>query len=66
MTEQILSVYIGAEGEIIALSKNACYEYKNKLSTEQTQTLISKIKEKKEINTDHWVEKWKFNGVPIK
>lgn len=61
MTEKLMSAYLSSEGDVVALTKKACYKYKRQLTDEQRQKLLAALTEKLEINTEHWEIEWEFN-----
>ena len=63
MKEALLSAHIDTEGEVIAMTKVACYKYPQKLK--EPQKLIDKLNIAKEIDPQHWQIEWKYNGVDI-
>jgi len=63
MKEALLSAHIDADGEVIAMTKVACYKYPQTLK--EPQKLIDKLQTAKEIDPQHWIVEWKYSGVDL-
>ena len=50
MKEKTIAAFIGSEGEVVAMTKKACYYYNRELSEQQAKKLLAKINEAQEIN----------------
>ena len=63
MQEQLLSAHIDTDGEVIAMTRVACYKFNTKLK--EPQKLIDKLTKAQEIDPQHWVVEWKYQGVDL-
>jgi len=63
MKEQILSAQIDSDGEVIAMTKKACYIFKQKLK--EPQKLLDKLTKTQEIDPQHWNIEWEYAGVEL-
>lgn len=61
--EQLLSAHIDGDGEVIAMTRVACYKFNQKLK--DPKKLIDRLTKTQEINTEHWTVEWKYSGVDI-
>jgi len=55
---QILSAYIDADGDVVALTKDGCYIYKYKLI--EPEKLLARLSKKLEIDLEHWKKEFDF------
>ena len=60
--DDLMSAHIGAEGEVVALTKKACYVYKHRLDEAQAKKLLQRLSEKQKIDTQYWDVEWEFSS----
>ena len=63
MKEKLLSAHIDSDGDVIAMTKVACYRFSQKLK--EPQKLIDKLTKIQEIDPQHWIVEWSYSGVDI-
>ena len=64
MKEQLLSAHIDSDGDVIAMTKKACYKYPKKLK--EPKQLLDKLAKAQEITPQHWEMEWEYSGVNLK
>jgi len=63
MIETLMSAFIDSDGDVVATTSVACYQFKQKLK--EPQKLLDRLTKTQEINTEHWEVVWKREGVDL-
>ena len=61
MKETLLSAHIDSDDELIAITRKACYQFKQKLK--EPKKLLEKLAKTQEIDTQYWEVIWEYSGV---
>jgi len=60
MKEALISAHIDSDGEVIAMTKVACYKFNQKLK--EPQKLVDRLTKVHEIDPRHWEVEWEYSS----
>jgi len=60
MKEKLISTHIDSDGEVIAMTRIACYKFKQKLK--DPEKLVKRLAEAQEIDPELWEVEWEYSS----